>query len=276
MSSPPKRILSVRNDNQSWFKTTLGLQFPENYHLLPEDIVRASSFDIELVKNDGNDNEKSASNKKFGSVNFDDYNRQSSSCLLSDSSDEDSDEGDDNEDRDDESEENIKSCSSWIMDMKLLSEALKKVAVCKVCHQSLNIYESENHRTGLGSRFEIKCQNKECKNNEHFFSSRKQGKIFDVNRKTVLGFRMIGKGQSAAKKLFSVIGLSNPISRQSWADHTKYLEKVSFDMKDECMKKAGENAIELTLKDKHAKSDNDNAQLEKQEPVDVETSFDGS
>lgn len=44
-----------------------------------------------------------------------------------------------------------------------------------------------------------------------------------INRLSVLGMHAIGRGQSAAEKLFSIMGLFSPVNHSTWAEHTKLL-----------------------------------------------------
>ena len=51
-----------------------------------------------------------------------------------------------------------------------------------------------------------------------------KSRAFAINRASILGFRAIGGGHTAASKGFSFLGVS-PINKDSWADHTKKLAK---------------------------------------------------
>jgi hypothetical protein len=54
--------------------------------------------------------------------------------------------------------------------------------------------------------------------------SPKSGKIYEINRASVIGLQAIGKGQSAAEECLSFLGLS-PV--YTWHQHTKFIkEKV--------------------------------------------------
>ena len=52
--------------------------------------------------------------------------------------------------------------------------------------------------------------------------SPKSGKIYEINRASVIGFRAIGKGRSAAEKCLSFLGLA-PV--YMWHQHTKFIEE---------------------------------------------------
>ena len=103
----------------------------------------------------------------------------------------------------------------WITDFNALQTYLKDVAVCKECHHSLLVRENTNFRDGLATKFSFECVNKLCssiKNNNGFFTTNKDKRMYEINRASVLGSRIIGKGRAGLLKLCSVIGLSTPVN----------------------------------------------------------------
>ena len=56
-----------------------------------------------------------------------------------------------------------------------------------------------------------------------FNSSSKSGKFFDINRASTLAFRAIGRGQLAAAKTLSILGLPKPFSKLVWCENTKII-----------------------------------------------------
>ena len=85
-------------------------------------------------------------------------------------------------------EEGTYKTDCWIIDVELLSECIKKVAVCKCCHSELHFTELVNFRAGLATKFSLECRNVECAHLRDcsFTTTRKIGQIFEVNRKSVL------------------------------------------------------------------------------------------
>ena len=158
----------------------------------------------------------------------------------------------------------------WITDFKLLEAHLKNVAVCKDCHHELTVKENRNFRDGLGTKFHFECSNKLCSslnNNDAFLTTQKDKRIFNINRASVLGSRIIGKGRAGLLKLCSVIGLSTPVSKQSFSEHTSFLEKKAFELRSENLKLSAEKAKKLHCK------------YTKESPgdvIDIAVSFDGS
>ena len=85
--------------------------------------------------------------------------------------------------------------------------------------------ETLKGKSGLGSTWRISCSNKECptKATNAPFNKTAREKGFEINGASVLSFRAIGLGHSAAAKAFSFLGLK-PIDDQYWTEHTKRIE----------------------------------------------------
>ena len=236
-----------------------------SYVVCTDDIVKASSFDIILDNSENSIIEKkteqpSASHRKFGATLLSlskGYNISDKDTSDSDTSDNSDNEVIGNED-----------CPDWIINVSFMQNALENVGVCKNCHKTLKIVECKQFRAGVATKMSIQCTNVKCNTYEDFFTTKKSGKLFDLNQKSVLAFRTIGKGNTSAKKVISVLSLSTPINRQSWSEQTAYFEQKTFALKDDCLKRAGK-----LLKKKAMEED---AKLKEKDIFDIATSFDGS
>lgn len=162
----------------------------------------------------------------------------------------------------------------WIVDMINLSDVINECCVCKECGFKITISEKISERTGLGTKFSIICSNPSCPTislPSSFHTTLKQGHVYDINRKSVLASRIIGKGRSGLNKLCSVIGLASPVSKPSFAEHTKFWEKVAEKVKEESFNEALVKIKEI----KQEQNDEDAATIATR-TLDVATSFDGS
>ena len=118
-----------------------------------------------------------------------------------------------------------KPTGKYIINPSNIQELLQTIAVCKVCHSDLQIVEKMGSKQGLGAMWSIHCLNKTCTshlNTQTLPITPKSGKIYEINRASVIGFRAIGKGRSAAEKCLSFFGLA-PV--YTWHQHTKQLKK---------------------------------------------------
>ena len=72
----------------------------------------------------------------------------------------------------------------------------------------------------------IHCFNQTCMshlNTQKLPITPKSGKIYEINRVSVIGFRAIDKGRSAAKKCLSFFGLA-PV--YTWHQHTQVIKQL--------------------------------------------------
>lgn len=102
---------------------------------------------------------------------------------------------------------------------------------CSAClHQSLVLQEDSTY--GLLSNFSVKCEN--CSYVIPFTTSKKIDKCSELNTLLVYGLRLIGKGYTSGKKLFSILNLPflAPYSFQKQvkklADVAKKLSRISM------------------------------------------------
>ena len=103
---------------------------------------------------------------------------------------------------------------------------------------------------------------------ESFYSTNKTNRVFDVNKKSVIASRMIGKGRNGLSKFCSILGLSFPIAKSQFVEHVKYLEEKAFELRDENLKMAATRARNLIIKENNLDPSIEN--------VDISTSFDGT
>ena len=93
-------------------------------------------------------------------------------------------------------------------------------------------------------------------------TTRKNDKRYNINQASVIALRSVGKGHSAARKIFSLLNLSPPIHQRHWCSYTDKLESESLKL----MKDITDSACDELLK---------NCKYE-EEIINIATSFDGS
>ena len=122
-----------------------------------------------------------------------------------------------------DSEDRTEKRNSIVVDINLLNGAIKRLLVCKSCQCPVFCEELEE-RSGQGVRLGFVCTNANCSLIQMpFNSSSKSGKLFDINRASTLAFRAIGRGQLAAAKTLSILGLPKPLSKPVWCENTKII-----------------------------------------------------
>ena len=88
---------------------------------------------------------------------------------------------------------------------ELLHYAISAMCICIHCH-SAEVKLAEASREGLGSMCMIQCQNEERTESLSFPCSLK-GRFYDVNRRSVLAMRRIGREYSAMQKFCGIMNL---------------------------------------------------------------------
>ena len=93
-------------------------------------------------------------------------------------------------------------------------------------------------REGLGSMSMIQCQNEQCMESSSqslSFPCSLKGRFYDVNRRSALAMRRIGRGYSALQKFSGIMNLPPPLNEQKFQRHQHALSQAACD--------SGSNAI---------------------------------
>ena len=140
-----------------------------------------------------------------------------------------------------------------IIDPCKFQESINSSMVCRKCNGNINFYEKESFHHGLGTRLFFICENKHCSShasNVGFDSTPKfeNGRIYQINTASVLGLRIIGRGRTAASKLFSVLNIGAPLSQPSWSKHTDFLTKKTSETVERNMQLATSEVKEILTK----------------------------
>ena len=109
---------------------------------------------------------------------------------------------------------------------------LEQSVNCRFCESDTVNFE-EVSSTGLGAKWVVRCKNEKCASHQmsaSFHTTPKTNRFYDINRELVLGLRLVGRGQSAAQKVLSILNLPRPVSSVSWTAHTKALEQTASEL----------------------------------------------
>ena len=115
-----------------------------------------------------------------------------------------------------------------IISMDVLQKIIDENYICKTCKKGGGKFtQNSSNSISNGQCWEFFCDNNECTSlRTQYEFTPKTGSTYDINRMTVLAFRSIGKGRTAAQKVFSLMNLHKPISGNSWTCHTKSIEST--------------------------------------------------
>ena len=71
---------------------------------------------------------------------------------------------------------------NWSISTDNLLSSLKKLCVCRLCHNEITTRKLTNYRGKLGTRFIFECVNEDCLEKETFYTTKKNKQIFKINK----------------------------------------------------------------------------------------------
>ena len=147
-----------------------------------------------------------------------------------------------------------------IVDMEILDGIIKTLH-CPECNTDrLKLYECFKRKQGFASMLKLKCR---CGFEKVFYTSKQQGKGFEINKRFVYGMRSCGRGYTSLEKLTALLNMPRPLTKKNYNIIIKKVTAAVIEVANETMIDAG-NEI------KSKATDNNN------EIIDTAVSVDGS
>ena len=151
---------------------------------------------------------------------------------------------------------------SRVVNLACLQQLISRSSVCSSCrHGNLNLEEVERH--GLASVLSLACLHCGAEETEAMAEQSMQRKFYDINRKSVLAMRAVGKGREALQKICGILDVAPPVSKHSYLTHCESLHSAAKQVALESMG----DAAKLLVEDK---GDDSGA------PVDIAVTTDGT
>ena len=152
-------------------------------------------------------------------------------------------------------------------DVDILRRVFLACAVCKEClNGTLQLFEKVSG-CGLARTLVLQCSNNGCKAFTELPTSEKivrgKARFYDVNRRSTLAMRIIGRGRAALTKFCAVMNMPGPVAKKSFQTHVKAIARVS--------KQVAEAEMEKAVRDLRAASN-----ARKNETLDIAVSCDGT
>ena len=123
-----------------------------------------------------------------------------------------------------------------LFDMQIFCD-ITSLLPCPECFcAELSLYEVNNKRYGNASFLKLKCNN--CDWKYVFYTSRKAGRAFEVNRRIVYAFRAIGKGRSGATKFCGLMNMPPPLQSKAYKVQELHLNSAASKVAKESMTQA--------------------------------------
>ena len=132
-----------------------------------------------------------------------------------------------------------------LMDVDIImSSVFCELIKCPTCKSAVEFKLCVEAKQGLSNLFEICCKNSRCTWSRSFYSSKESkrkargAKHFDVNLRSILAFREIGKLGTALKSFCGYMNMPPPMTINTYNDTITdtmlpvYLQVVKEDMQD--------------------------------------------
>ena len=130
-----------------------------------------------------------------------------------------------------------------IIDVDILGNVFKSMP-CKECLKcQLELVEDDAKRMGSASCLSLHCSS--SGHSEEFYTSKKVGYCFEVNRRMIYGMRSIGCGLSGMKKFCSTMDMPQPVNPSAYSYHTKAILCATKDVAESTIKDAVEELHNL-------------------------------
>ena len=152
-------------------------------------------------------------------------------------------------------------CMYMFMDIKILMNLFELFGKsCPECSEKLWLTIDHEAKLGLAQKIMVLCQNKNCEFKHHTYSSFKASSTssrYDVNLRSVIAFREIGRGHQHIQTFNRIMNMLPPFSHSNYDETVKellpnYLNEmkksmlaVADNVKNQCELNNCDNDIEL-------------------------------
>ena len=149
------------------------------------------------------------------------------------------------QDLDDSDDEDISACFIF-MEMTILKTMFEQFSACKLCSGTLELSRSVTEKMGFSHRLSLSCTN--CEYEHSFYTlpeiprPNKPGRNpFEVNTRSVMAFREIGRGLSALNTFSCIMNMPPPMTPDNFNSINDELHNVYSASADDNMAEAGKD-----------------------------------
>ncbi|XP_032242112.1 uncharacterized protein LOC116620586 [Nematostella vectensis] len=127
-------------------------------------------------------------------------------------------------------------------DMSILKQVLGACAICKYCKEGTLRLLERQAGCGLARTLVLLCSNNGCQAMTELPTSKRivngKARFYDVNRRSALAMRVIGRGRAALVKFCAVMNMPGPVKPKSFSSHVRAIHRVSKQVAGSEMAKA--------------------------------------
>lgn len=137
---------------------------------------------------------------------------------------------------------NLKPTGYRFQDVSNLQRVLLASAVCEACLKgSVHLFERSSG-CRMARTLVLQCANNACRAFTELPTAEKivsgKARFYDVNRRSALAMRIIGRGRASLTKFSAVMNMPGPVAKKSFATHVNQIACVSQQVAEAKMEKA--------------------------------------
>ena len=125
-------------------------------------------------------------------------------------------------------------CGNGLPNLESLQEIFSDVSVWKFCGTG-QLCITKSGRAGLAPFLSITCSDCHHRSVHSLVKKSAHSRFFDVNRRSVLAMRRIGKGHKALKKFCGVMDMPGPVAKANFNRHQKALRGAALTVAESSM-----------------------------------------
>ena len=158
----------------------------------------------------------------------------------------------------------------FIISSDIFVDILTTVGACSSCGSTFWINSDIKNKRGLAQHFTLSCQG--CDWKKPFYTSNELDnqsrgrKRLDINTRTVMAFRELGRGHSSLKKFCGIMSMRPPMNKKAYDDIISKLHPAYLTTAQDNMAKAEEELRKSSLDPEYTK----------EKTADVDISSDGT
>ena len=137
----------------------------------------------------------------------------------------------------------------FFLDSSLFLDLLKSVAFCPTCKVNLMVEHIERQKAGLCHAFQLNCTlcgwSREFKSSKEVRKGGSGRNSYDVNDRSMIAFREIGRGFAGMKRFCGIMNIMPPLNRGTYSDKMAKLHDAYLFICQKSMKKAALESREM-------------------------------
>eukprot|EP00112_Aurelia_sp_Birch-Aquarium-sp1_P014509 Seg314.3 transcript_id=Seg314.3/GoldUCD/mRNA.D3Y31 product="hypothetical protein" protein_id=Seg314.3/GoldUCD/D3Y31 len=122
-----------------------------------------------------------------------------------------------------------------LMDLSMLFPVIEML-LCPSCKgNGIVLQEVANSKMGFASSIDVRCSMRNCQFSTQFYTSKRTGHSFEINKRAVLASRNIGVGHEGLVKFAAAMNMPPSMNANAYTDSVKHLKEAAKDVAERSM-----------------------------------------